>query len=258
MRDDGEEAWDFYFRGLEGHPASIAVRLSLEAEAPDPARPTLLCVRLRMHQPNEHGLGTSQELGSLSALEDALAAAMRAHGDAVQVGRVTIAGWCDLCFYAADERALAPALAEAAAAVPGYELQPRVEDDPEWAFYTEFLLPDGRERQWMHDRRVVEQLLEHGDDGAAPRTVDFHVILPSGEARLRFCTAAAELGFALAGAEETRDDAGETLYGARLTRTDPVTLEHIHEVVCTLGEFAARHGGELEGWGTQVTTASRS
>lgn len=125
--------------------------------------------------------------------------------------------------------------------------------DAEWSYYDEFLLPDPERRQWIHNRRLVETLEEHGDDLTSVRRVDHWAYFPTSSLRDTFVADARDQGFGLERAPDDLD--GQSPFGANVARHDSVDLDDIHEVVMTLVELAERHGGEYDGWETAVITA---
>lgn len=233
-----EENWDFYLCNLNDAVASIA--LDLAATAPDPERPWLLCVRIEMNEPTEHGLSSPEEADELAEFEDALTVALGVQG-AFQVGRITRAGFREFIFYGKEDEPLAELLDDV---VPDFEFAVgwRTEEDPEWDFYREFLFPDPRTRQWMRDRSVCDQLREHGDDPEAARPVDHWVKFADEASASAFAAEAGAQGFTV----------GREGSEVHLVRADPTELGAIHDVVWGLVELAAQHGGEHTGWGAPI------
>lgn len=242
-----DEGWDFYFCTLDDAPASIALDLGYVQRGADAARPTLLCVRVRLRRPRPDGLSDGDEAADLNGLEDRVTASLAARCDAVAVGRLTSAGRREFFFYGRSDAELAAALDEAAAGGP-YAPLFRAEVDPDWRFFFDVLAPGDREWQWILDRRVVDQLRAHGDDLDAARPVDHFVDLPDAEARDAFEAAIAEDGFSV-----SRAHAG---FGLRLQRADAVRLDRIHPVTWALGELARRLGGAYDGWGAPLAEQS--
>lgn len=254
------EAWEFYFCSIQGRPASVMVDLGLAGAAPDAERPFLLCVRVPMRAPRPDGLSSAEEAPALRAFEDELDAAFAEICGAAQVGRLTWSGTREFFYYGRTEEGVEQALKAAVRGAPGYEsLQWRTQEDPGWSHYQEFLYPDPDDMSWILDRRVVDQLREHGDQLDKPRPVDHYAYFDDPAARDAFLGAAAAQGFAGeisdresgegAGAPE---EGGEGRFGAHLCRVDPAEMGHIHEVACSLRELAAEHGGRYDGWGCPV------
>ncbi len=238
-----DEAWDFYFCTVDDRPASVALDLAWLDVAPPSERSTLLAVRVSLRVPRVDGLSDGGESDTLGRFEEALIAALAEVCGAAPVGRLTTQGYREFFLYGGTDVGLAGAVSRAEADGP-YRARFRSEHDPEWCLYFDFLAPERRERQWMGDRRVVDQLRAHGDEADEPRAVDHFVELPDASAREAFRAAAAEDGFDIS-------DQGDA-FGLHLRRHDPVSVEHIHQVAWDLLELAERLGGSYDGWGAPL------
>ena len=241
--------WDFYPCRVDGEPASILVDLSLAAavgpegppEAGDPALgTTLYVVRLvRGEDPDE--------AGRLGSLEERLTAGAVAAG-LRPVGRLrTAATW--------QPSYMGPAGAQDALGSLARELfAPREHDlvyqaDPTWSYYRAFLHPDPERLRWIRDRRLVDRLVELGDDPTVPRRVDHVLDLPDAAARTAAAGEAIDLGFDAVDPDPDDDRRLE------LRRVHRVALDEVHGVVMGLDALAARHGGRYDGWGCEATGA---
>jgi regulator of RNase E activity RraB len=225
------------------------VNFAFRGEKPDGAD-TLYYAGLQILEPGDHGMGVEPDAGKLRDLEDAITDSAAAHGFTF-VGRLRNHGDWQLTFYGSQGRE--QELEElVVAALEGSDRGYRVgsKSDPGWSYYDDFLLPDAERWQWIMDRRVVEQLAEHGDHLETARPVDHFVEFSSAKQRDEFVAAARERGFA---AEEGESEDG--VHSAELVRLDPVTLEHIHRVVMELVELAEAHGGDYDGWGAPIAGA---
>lgn len=248
MTTDAADAFDFYPCLVDGAPASIYVNLRFEHAAPIGGADTRYEVAIRMLEAGPHGIGTADEGVAANAIEEAVLARADALG-LVYAGRLRHAGTWEVTLYGAADR-LEAVRRIATAASAGRHVDVRRHPDADWRYYRELLLPDAERRQWMDDRRLVQILREHGDDARTPRRVDHHASFASAAARDAFVEAAAHAGFALA---RTSDAAGgDRPFGAEVQRTDAVELDHIHDVVMTLVDAAAAHGGHYERWTTSI------
>lgn len=237
------DAFDFYPCLVDGKPASIYVNLGFEDERPAGAD-VRYSVEIAMRDPGPHGAGTADEAEVLNAFEEAAIEALRAHG-LFYAGRVRTQGSWEIAFYGPLGRL---AHVEALGAPGPRRVQVRQDADPGWRYYHELLLPDAERKQWMDDRRLVQILEEQGDRLITPRAVDHWAYFPSAAQRDAFVERVRALGFA---AEAEGDDGGSK-HGARATRTDPIELDHIHDVVMLLVDAAEACGGEYDGWETSI------
>jgi regulator of RNase E activity RraB len=240
--------WDFYYCRVDDAPASIFLNFAYQQERP--ALDTLYYAGLQMLDPAEHGMGGPKDAEALWALEDEITAGAAAAGF-TYVGRLRNQGDWQLTFYAAagKEAALEEIVVVALAdADRGYRIGSQ--EDAEWGYYDEFLMPNAERFQWIMNRRVVQQLEGSGDQVETPREVDHFIHFADADARDAFARAAEALGFR---AEPQDPDQTNNLpFGISLHRDDAVTLNHIHEVVMTLSDLADENGGDYDGWGAPV------
>ncbi len=242
-----EDAWDFYPCRIDEQAASIVLNLRYEHDAPPATATTLYRVRLPMQDPDDHGMGTAAEAAAMNAFEDEIVK-RAADANLIYVGRIRNRATWELVFYGAPEQKAA--IQSIRDIFVDRRTYVDVRPDPSWGFYREFLLPDDERKQWMHDRRLVQVLQEEGDTLTTPRRVDHWAYFPTAAARDRFVAVTVEAGFELERAAQV--DTDDLPYGAQIYRADPVELEHIHDVVMDLIEFAAAEGGDYDGWETSV------
>ena len=248
-----EDEWDFYFCVVDDRPASIFLNLRYELDAERRRGDTLGWARIGMLDSDEHGMGSAAEAEVLWPLEESLVQAASERG-LVQVGRLRTDATWELTFYGSGE--IEHVLRELAEPLDlgGRPVEVGSRADGDWAYYDEFLVPDAERRQWMHDRRIVDVLHEHGDD-LSPRPVNHWAYFPSAAARDAFVADTGRLGFALEAASE--DASGPMPFGANVVRDDSVEVDEIHDVVMSLIELARRHGGDYDGWETAVLAPKR-
>jgi regulator of RNase E activity RraB len=245
----GDEAWDFYYGRVDDAPASIFLNFGYQGDVP-PGLDTLYYCGLQIADPGEHGMGQGADVDKLWALEDAITAAATAAGFC-HVGRLRNGGdWQITLYGVAGKEAELEALVVAALgdAERGYRLgsQP----DPDWGYYHDFLLPDPERLQWIMNRRVVEQLAKSGDTHEIARPVDHFIHFADADARDGFIAVVEREGFA---ADAHDPDADAALpFTVALAREDPVTLQHIHDVVMHLSTLAEQFGGDYDGWGAPI------
>jgi len=101
------------------------------------------------------------------------------------------------------------------------------------------------------DASVVENLAKHGDVAEKPRVVDHRAYFSATADRAGFAEAVRRKGFAVR-REGEGGDGGRRLW-VDFERTDPVVLDHIHEIAWELYQLAESFGGEYDGWGCVVT-----
>lgn len=232
-------AWEYYLCRLDGEPASIAFddwygHVVDEEDLP----PYLLWVTVKMQEPGPHGMGTEGERMRFEGIQ------LRIDEIAIDaglypVGRVRSGGVWQLSFYGHEEDLGAFAAAIGSSGSTGSR------PDPTWRWYREVLVPDPERRQWIADRRAVGDLVHRGDDPEKPRRIGHWVYFPTERARDAFVERMSGTGFEVTPAP---GDGTVLQYGLRLERTEPVELEHIHQVVMDLANAAGGAGGRHAGW----------
>lgn len=255
------QAWEVYRTRLdgdepegeepgEGHPAGILVDVSLRE--PDPKRPHLVRVIVHLQEPDyETGFPHKEESQVLYSLEDELTPALE-RAAARLVGRVTTQGVRDFVYYApgpiSEDR-----VRDTLSQWPRYHFELTQEDDPEWNFYRQVLVPSPREWQSIMNGKVIHNLSQHGDDLETPREVDHHLGFPN-EAALEGFLDGLE-GYTCVSREPAESGEGFSLH---LTRTHAVDFSTVDEIVFDLAERAAAVEGSYEGWGCGVVQGAAS
>ncbi|MCB9742521.1 MAG: DUF695 domain-containing protein [Alphaproteobacteria bacterium] len=241
------QQWDFYFCRVDGHVASILLDLGALDRGVDEDRPTLLSVRIPLLEPREDGLTTGEEAEALNEVEDKLAAALERSDQAQAVGRLTTNGYREVFFYGVAGEGLREAIGEA---IEGTDYKPlfRAAPEPDWGTLFQFLAPDEKSYRWIMDRRVVDQLVSHGDDPRQPRPVDHYATFADEASRDAFLHAARGQGFEAEAGAVTEDG----VHGVHLVMHHPVMLGQLHPITTHLAELARAHGGDYDGWGSPI------
>lgn len=253
--EDPPEQWDFYPEILGGEPASIVVDLALRDPSARPEAPWLVTIDLDMKDPDDHGMGSAEEVARLGPVEDGLQKLLETNFEGRPVGRIRGGGSWRLFVYLPTTDGVADAVSSFVRNGPGVTCSVRAEQDPAWRVYDSVLAPDEERLRWMLDRRVVDRLEEAGDALDTPRPVDHHLEFPTREARVAFLKAIDGEGFAVT--DEAFTNVEPRPYTLSLQRTDPVALEAIHRVVARLQKVAHELGGDYDGWGAPVVTPPR-
>jgi hypothetical protein len=241
------DQYEFYPCLVDGAPASIYLNLRYEDEPR--TETTAYWLAVKMLDEGEHGIGTAEEGELLNAIEEAVIARASVAG-LVYVGRVRTRGIWEMTFYGPAGR-LDVIRGAAKDLAIGRKTEAHSKTDAAWSYYRELLLPDAERRQWMDDRRLVQVLKEQGDALVTPRRVDHWAYFPSAAARDAFVDAAGKQGFE----HDADDDQTAGRFGAHVFRTDPIELDHVHDVVMLLVDAAHAQGGEYDGWETSIERA---
>jgi regulator of RNase E activity RraB len=207
-----------------------------------------------MQSPRDDGLSSDKEAPKLYEIEDALTRSFSELG-AVFVGRITGDSRREFYLYSPSSQNLDTAVNKARQSFSDYVFESGSEHDPDWDQYRDVLYPSEVDLQEIQNRRVVDELEKRGDDHSIARPVDHAIYFRDPIDRSAFAAAALECGFTMH-SESDHDTESERRYFLNLVRTDPVTLEHINEVVLQLFELAKQYGADYDGWGCEVQTAA--
>jgi hypothetical protein len=244
MSDD----WDFYFCRVEDRPASIFLDLGVAAKAPIASLPVMGYVRVRMRAPREDGLSSQDELEALTTLEEALEK-LQFDGTVAYVGRNTSDGYRDFYFYLDTAEHWQQRVAGVMRGFAEYAFESGTRNDQGWTTYSDFLHPSEEDRERIQNRRTCEVLEKRGDHLDRERPIDHWAYFPDRQSRDAFNAEAETLGYRIEGLIEPEGDHG---YGSRLSSLGRPSLHEIDDQTVPLFRAARAHGGEYDGWETQV------
>lgn len=244
------ENWDFYICNVNDVVASIYLNLALRETAPERERASLLWVWVEMRWPTEDGLSSKGEFDNLCEIEDQMTAAMKSRFEAVYCGRITTNGRREFYYYAARAQGLEQAVEETLAKFNGYEFECGSKPDPEWKQYLEVLYPSEETRQRMENRKVLDVLEKNGDTLQRPRDISHWIYFRTDAERKEFLAAVVPLQYRL----QSESEMEEKPYpkGICIVRFQSVKQNEIDDAVAELFRLAKTHGGEYDGWETQM------
>ena len=245
---DAVDQFDFYPCMVDDKPASIYLNLRFEDAAQRAGADTRYGVTIQMREAGPYGIGTAEEASVLDAFEEALIARL-AEAGLRYVGRLRHRAQWEVTFYGPAGRDEL-VRAAAAARLDGRRVEAQCTPDASWRYYVELLLPDAERTRWMDDRRLVQVLREQGDRLVTPRRVDHRVSFATEPARAAFLDAIARHGFTLQRLLDA--PASDRPFGVSVSRTDPIELDHIHDVVMQVVDAATPHGGHYDRWETSI------
>ncbi|MET1081009.1 MAG: DUF695 domain-containing protein [Pseudomonas sp.] len=243
--------WDFYFLNVNDRPASIFLDLGIYDAPPRDALPHMAYVRVRLNAPREDGLSSEQEYDALVAIEDALEAQVTdVHSG--YVGRCTGNGCRDFFFYVAHPQEWTARVATCMASFKQYRYEVETREDRDWSTYFSFLYPETADLQIINNRRVCRALEQQGDALTQPREIDHWTYFANADHLRAFIAEAQAMGFSLRAQHADEEDDDEDQHCAQLWRADIPAEGGIDEVTLLLSDLALKHGGEYDGWESQV------
>lgn len=165
------ENWETYSFGSEGGPVFV----TFYAGAKDLSRekfPHCARVMIPIQKPNENGGPTGEEAETLWGLEDKLTEILTRHEvSCILLARMTHAGNRELVFQLADWEQFRPPVGFWMQETPAYEVD--VSEHEGWDFFDDCVWPTNEDWMLIHDRRVVDGLIESGSDPAKEHSLEY-------------------------------------------------------------------------------------
>lgn len=238
--------WQFYFCTVDDQPASIFLNLE---QTPDARLSHLGVVRVTMRSPRPDGLSSQEEAPELYRLEDALEADLL-NDRTLLVGRLTSGGFRDFFFYLDEDDGWEQRVKIALRVFAAYEVDVYFRPDADWSVFRDFLYPDDEQRQSIENGKMGARMEELGDRLEQAREIDHWINFSSETAMREFETATEALGFRRRGTTHHSED--ELPFSLQIYRVDVPSYAEIDAVTLPLFRLAKEHGGDYDGWETQV------
>lgn len=246
-----KEEWDFYFSNVDDIIGSFYIDLGLVKIAPASDKPNLVWISVQMNSPRDDGLSSSEEFETLKTIEDRLQEFILTQHNAIYTGRLTTDKRRDFYFYMGDTTLYDKTISESMVAFPTYSFDFGIKEDEQWEHYFNFMYPNPRQFQSIQNRRVIDNLEDHGDPLTKARRVDHWIYFKSNNDRNAFLNKIGHLNFDIVSKDETTSF-GEYRYKLQISRVDNVDHNSVDDYVLQLWEIAAECNGDYDGWETSV------
>jgi len=243
------ENWNSYFCRVNDKLASIRVDLGLRSGVPDALRPWLLWVWVYFKRARPDGLSSQEEFAALSALEDALTAALGAKCQGVLCGCITNDGRREFYFYGATPERFDEMVAQVMRQ-RGYRFDCDKQEDRGWTQYLNVLYPSEEQRQLIENRRLMDFMAEKGDTLEGAREVDHWARFKNQKDRVAFREAAVSLGYQVRSEYEEAET--ECPCWIQVFREQQMDRNAIDEAVLRLFRASKSVQGEYDGWECQL------
>jgi len=240
-----KQDWGLYPTEIDGTPAWVTAELSF-AEQPDPTRTTFVHVRFPLPGCNEEGLPQEEGLTRIVEIEEEVLPLMEERFKAQHVGSMSHAGLRHLFFYVASDKGLAEALRPFAAMFPSSAPSAMSRPDPEGEMYTQLVLPDDWQHEFIQNHRLCEALLEEGDNPEQERAIGHAALFTSELGRERFAAKVRGLGYRVKPADDAEAEPG--VFALEFEHTGPTDPFDLTERTTALADEAMEQDGEYEGW----------
>ncbi len=245
-----DKEWHYYPDNSGEKPVFYMVNTGIFEKiyfAPD----QLLKLKVELKAPNAAGLPSQEEFDQLIRLEDQIEVFARSKGD-WYVGRVSQNHYRTFYVYTTqDERSWSRQI-ERLAQESGYVMTPHFLNDPEHKGYLEELYPTPDNWQVIQDILVIENLVEHGDDGSTPRDIEHLACVPSKESAA-FIEWAVSNGFTVDQRDPTADADGNVCLV--LIHHGRVSVAELSPKTILLRQKSVEFGGKYDGWETEVVAS---
>ncbi|MFT3686262.1 MAG: ribonuclease E inhibitor RraB [Phycisphaerales bacterium] len=114
--------------------------------------------------------------------------------------------------------------------------------------YTQLVLPDDWQNEFIENHRICEALLAEGDNPDTERPITHAALFTSELGRDRFAAKARELGYRVKPATDPISDGDEEVYPLQFEHTGPTDPFDLTDRTTTLADEAMEQDGEYEGW----------
>jgi regulator of RNase E activity RraB len=246
-----EDNWDVYLAMYEKGPGSTIINLSAKSLAPDSSHPFVLITGVTFNQCKPDGLPDKEAFDDLYRLEDEITRLLDQYGSNIHVGMFTYQCERLLYFYVKDTIELGNQLSALfAKEFAAYKPYTNIREDKTWDAYQNFLYPNEETLDYMSNSKLVNQLIEAGDNPEKIRQIDHWAYFPSERSRKCFENKILEKGFKI---EKKSLGSNEKMpFELQFNREDMVILSEISRITRELKIDAEKCKGDYDGWETFV------
>lgn len=246
-----DDEWDVYMAQYEKGIGSTIINLSLKEKAPLKQFPYLLQIGIQLMNCNKEGLPGEDEFELLYNVSDTL----KAITDSLVMNKAagTFSYQCRRTeyYYIADTNGIRKALAQAFQTFfPRYSYTIKLQPDPNWQAYLEFLYPNEVSFEYMQNEKVILALQKAGDKLQKPRQVDHWIYFKSETDREQFISFVLKENYKVQKKEHRQNS--PLPFALQISRVDRVDADSISLVTSMLRKKAKELFGDYNGWETVV------
>ncbi len=247
-----EDHWDVYMAMYEKGPGSTIINLSAKSFAPDTSHPFVIITGITFIQCKPDGLPEKEAFDDLYTLEDAITNVLDMSGSYIHVGIFTYQCERLLYFYVRDTIELRKKLSALyAKEFAAYKPYTNMREDRNWEAYQSFLYPNEETLDYMSNAKLVNQLIEAGDNPEKIRQIDHWAYFPSEKSRSCFEKKIIGKGFKVGSKSLAGNERMPFLL--QFSREDMAILSEISRITRELKNDAVKCKGDYDGWETAVT-----
>ncbi|MCD2259126.1 DUF695 domain-containing protein [Psychroserpens luteolus] len=246
------ESWESYIASYEENkPGSTTVRMDIFNQTPIPEYQYVLVTGIKYESKREDGFPEDETFKLLHKLGDELVELMNKNSENIFVGSFMFEYERLEYFYIKTDNGIENKLKEFYNSnYPNHEHYINLKKDTNWSYYREFLYPSQEIMEYLGDQRVVETLIEAGDNLIKARRVDHWAYFNDESKMESFKKEIKKLNFKIQNSTKTDDDS--TPFMVHFYRVDKVDLDTIYSITSSLRELAISYDGDYDGWETSV------
>ena len=250
-QNENEERWENYVNLTNDGVEGFTVRLDLLEYAPIAGFPNLLKVTNYYSDKRADGFPTSKVFDELSEVTLDLLLSLNGQVSFVYAGSTTSDGSSTEYIYLEETEDIEKRVRDFYAKNhPDIKYDIDLSQDLIWKFYKEELYPDERTLNYLNDKKVIQNLIDNGDDIMVPRRVDHWIFFKTETDLNNFGDKIKEFKFYVESIEDFNNK--EWPIQLVISREDAVDLKNISEITGSLRRIASEHNGIYDGWGTNV------
>jgi len=246
------EHWESYIASYENNqPGSTTVRMDIFDQTPMLKYKYVLVTGIKYTSERKDGFPENETFKLLHKVGDELIDLINKNSKTIFVGSFMYDFERLEYFYIKADNGIEDKLKEFYNSnYPDYDYYINLKEDNNWSYYREFLYPSTEIIEYLGDQRVVQNLIDAGDNLSKARRVDHWVYFSDKSKMEAFRKELKKLNFKIQSATKIEHDS--TPFMIQFYRTDKVDLDSIYAITSSLRELAISLGGEYDGWETSV------
>ena len=246
-----QDNWDVYLARYDEGPGSVTLDLNLIKTAPVKALPFVLITGVKFTACDKEGFPQGNEFENLYKIADDILKVVSSATSIREAGTFTYQCQWLTYIYVKDTSNLRNLLMKLykenyGKYVPYLNLRP----DPTWDAYLQFLYPNEDILEQMQNQKMLNKLLDAGDNLKKPRVVDHWIYFPTTASRDLYIKFAQQQKFKIVSKAKGKNP--DMPYELRISRIDKVDAASINETTKYLKIKAVEYQGQYDGWETQV------
>ena len=211
--------------------------------------PNVAFVKVKLQEPNEHGILSEKEEPEIFFLEDKLEAALIKFRIGKYVGRVISDGYVTFLYYLQFTYNWQDFLAYALDEFESYEITNGYQEDSAWNYYQKLLYPTAKEWQIIQNHKACDALKQKEDNLHLPRAIEHQLFFSHTEEKREGLVSKLEKeGFKIQFELENE----EGIKGLSFYRVNKPFYYDIDELTLYLIDMLEKYGASYDGWETSV------